>query len=213
MFKFYIYYFIFFCVILGVSSLKFLNSNNKNDKKLQIVNSIYGATFGFIIFKTLIYYYIFFEFPIGFVGKNIRILLYILFLIIFITLGIVLSYFLKFDKYRFHEYHRYLYYSAVSGSFYITKGLQYVLGGYFSSILFIKENLKFINIKYNILLDYSLIFEKGIVIDPFLARESDISKSFIDNSKEEGESLRWNKNSEYISSNEIEENELIDQDD
>ena len=54
-FKFYIYYFIFFCIILGVSSLKFLNSNNKNDKKLQIVNSIYGATFGFIIFKTLIY--------------------------------------------------------------------------------------------------------------------------------------------------------------
>ena len=54
-FRFYIYYFIFFCVILGISSLKFLNSNNKNDKKLQIVNSIYGATFGFIIFKTLIY--------------------------------------------------------------------------------------------------------------------------------------------------------------
>ena len=239
-FKFYIYYFIFFCVILGISSLKFLNSNNKNDKKLQIVNSIYGAIFGFIIFKTLIYYYIFFEFPIGFVGKNIRILLYILFLIIFITLGIVLSYFLKFDKYRFHEYHRYLYCSAVTGSFYITKGLQYVLGGYFSSILFIKENLKFINIKYNILLNYSLtyffiqialiifsiiyqinyikykatvIIEKGMVVDPFLARESDISKSFIDNSKEEGESLRWNKNSEYISSNEIEENELIDQDD
>ena len=26
-FRFYIYYFIFFCVILGVSSLKFLNSN------------------------------------------------------------------------------------------------------------------------------------------------------------------------------------------
>ena len=128
----------------------------------------------------------------------------------------------------------------MSGSFYITKGLQYVLGGYFSSILFIKENLKFINIKYNILLDYSLtyffiqialiifsiiyqinyikykaivIFEKGMVVDPFLPRESDISKNFIDNSKEEGESLRWNKNSEYISSNEIEEKELIDQDD
>ena len=128
----------------------------------------------------------------------------------------------------------------MTGSFYITKGLQYVLGGYFSSILFIKENLKFINIKYNILLNYSLtyffiqialiifsiiyqinyikykatiIIEKGMVVDPLLPRESDISKSFIDNSKEEGESLRWNKNSEYISSNEIEENELIDQDD
>ena len=128
----------------------------------------------------------------------------------------------------------------MTGSFYITKGLQYVLGGYFSSILFIKENLKFINIKYNILLDYSLtyffkqialiifsiiyqinyikykatiIIEKGMVVDPLLPRESDISKSFIENSKEEGESLRWNKNSEYISSNEIEENELIDQDD
>ena len=128
----------------------------------------------------------------------------------------------------------------MSGSFYITKGLQYVLGCYFSSILFIIENLKFINIKYNILLDYSLtyffiqialiifsiiyqinyikykatiIIEKGMVVDPLLPRESDISKSFIENSKEEGESLRWNKNSEYISSNEIEENELIDQDD
>ena len=43
------------------------------------------------------------------------------------------------------------------GSFYIIKGLQYIIGRYFSSILFIKENLKFINLKDEIL-NYSLYY-------------------------------------------------------
>ena len=47
--------------------------------------------------------------------------------------------------------------SAISGSLYITKGLEYVIGGYFSSILFIREDLKFINLKDDILY-YSLTF-------------------------------------------------------
>ena len=130
----------------------------------------------------------------------------------------------------------------MSGSFYIIKGIQYIQGGYFSSILFIKENLKFINIKNGELLFYSLTYflvqlalivfsiffqfnyikykaienpEKEIVIDSSLlpVRASDISSSALDNSREEEVSLRGNKISENISSNENDDNEFNDQDD
>ena len=120
-------------------------------RKLRAVQLIYGASFGFSVFKTSVYYYIFFNFSVGFVNKNIRIFLYFLFLIIFIAVGIVLNWFDIFKKYR------YLPCSAISGSLYITKGLEYVIGGYFSSILFIREDLKFINLKDDILC-YSLTF-------------------------------------------------------
>lgn len=240
--SFRIYFFVLASFLIGISIAKLLNPKNEKQKRLKIVNAIYAATFWFIIFKTLIYYYIFFEFPICFVNENIRILLYILFLIIFIALGIVVDFFIKFNKHRFHRYHRYLYCSAVSGSFYIIKGMQYIQGGYFSSILFIKENLKFINIKNGELLFYSLTYflvqlalivfsiffqfnyikykaienpEKEIVIDSSLlpVRESNVSSSALDNSREEEVSLRGNKISENISSNENDDNEFNDQDD
>lgn len=241
-FSFNIYFFVLFSFLVGVSIAKILNLFNENQKILKAVNIMYAATFWFVIFKTLTYYYIFFEFPIGIENEDIRIFLYFLFLIIFIALGIVLDFFIKFNKYRFHSYHRYLYCSAVAGSFYIVKGMQYILGGYFSSILFIKGNLKFINIKNEELLFYSLTYflvqlalivfsiffqinyiklkaienpEKEIVIDSSLLpeRESKISSSALDNSREEEVSLKGNKISENISSNENDDNEFNDQDD
>ena len=57
--------------------------------------------------------------------------------------------------------------------------------------------------------------EKEIVIDSSLlpVRASDISSSALDNSREEEVSLRGNKISENISSNENDDNEFNDQDD
>ena len=129
----------------------FLNTNKENIYKIKIINLLYGFFFCFSCFKTIIYYYIFFEFPIDFVEKKIRTLLYFISLIVFISFGGFINFLDLFHKYR------YLPCSAVSGSFYIIKGLAYIIGGYFSSILFIKENLSFINLK-NEILYYSLTY-------------------------------------------------------
>ena len=146
-----ILYLLFFCLLLSISLVIFLNTNKENIYKIKIINFLYGFFFGFSCFKTIIYYYIFFEFPIDFVEKKIRILLYFISLIIFISFGGFINFLDLFHKYR------YLPCSAVSGSFYIIKGLAYIIGGYFSSILFIKENLSFINLK-NEILYYSLTY-------------------------------------------------------
>ena len=150
-FDYYIYFLIFACFLFGITVFFLLRNISGSIRKLRAVQLIYGASFGFSVFKTSVYYYIFFNFSVGFVNKNIRIFLYFLFLIIFISIGIVLNWFDIFKKYR------YLPCSAISGSLYITKGLEYVIGGYFSSILFIREDLKFINLKDDILY-YSLTF-------------------------------------------------------
>ena len=151
-FELYISFFLFFCVLLGISFTIILNPNNENLIKLKIINLIYSVTFCYNIFKSAIFYYIFFEFPVGFVNKYARVILYFVFLMIFILIGIILSYPKRFKDYG------YICCSAVSGSFYIIKGLQYIVGGYFSSILFIKEDLKFINVEKETLFHYSLTF-------------------------------------------------------
>ena len=150
-FEIYILYFFFFCFLLGASLTLFLHINIKKRRIYTLVNLMYGGFFGFATFKIIIYYYLFFEFPIDFIAKISRIILYFILLSIFIGIGILLNYFDIFKKYK------YLPCSAFCGSFYIIKGLQYIIGRYFSSILFIKENLKFINLKDEIL-NYSLYY-------------------------------------------------------
>ena len=130
----------------------------------------------------------------------------------------------------------------MSGSFYIIKGLQYIVGGYFSSILFIKEDLKFINVKKETLFHYSLTFliiqistiifsiifqikyikykkieepepELELINDSILpTRVSDLSSTFNPALKEE-ELHKKNTKSSYTTSIENEENEINDQDD
>ena len=150
-FEIYILYLLFFCFLLGVILTILLTINNKNRKIITLINLMHGGFFGFSSFKIIIYYYLFFDLPIDIIDKNIRIILYFILLIIFVGTGILLNYYDVFKKYK------YLPCSAVCGSFYIIKGLEYIIGGYFSSILFIKENLKFINFKEKIL-DYSLYY-------------------------------------------------------
>ena len=227
-------YLLFFFFLLGASSVIFLSINKENNKKIKIINLLYGGFFGFSTFKTIIYYYIFFEFPIDFVEKNIRIVLYFISLIIFILIGILLNLFDIFKKFR------YLPCSVVSGSFYFVKGLEYIIGGYFSSILFIKENLKFINLKKEILnysLTYFLIHIMIIVFsilfqikyinfkvieepESYLTKDN-ILLSKVDNlstsntklTKDEDEEESKIKNLEVNVSNDNEEEEIIGQED
>ena len=150
-FEIYILYLLFFCFLLGVILTILLTINNKNRRIITLINLMHGGFFGFSSFKISIYYYLFFDLPADFIDKSIRIILYFILLIIFVGTGILLNYFDVFKKYK------YIPCSAVCGSFYIIKGLEYIIGGYFSSILFIKENLKFINFKEEILY-YSLYY-------------------------------------------------------
>ena len=62
---------------------------------------MYGGFFGFSSFKIIIYYYLFFDLPIDFIDKNIRIILYFILLIIFVGTGILLNYFDVFKKYKY----------------------------------------------------------------------------------------------------------------
>lgn len=148
----YILFLLLFCFLIGISSILLLKTNIKNEKAIKAIYSMYGGFFGFYFFKTVVYYYIYFEFSIDFIShQSLRVVLYFFLLIIFISIGVVLNLFDIFKKYR------YLPCSVMAGSFYIMKGLQYIIGGYFSSTLFIKKGLKFKNVKDD-LLNYSLTY-------------------------------------------------------
>ena len=119
--------------------LEMENKTKKNMKKLLWINGFYGATFFFAIFKTLIYYYIYFEFDCSFISISYKFPIYLVVLIVIIALGVIFNLIDFFKKYR------YLPCSAVAGSFYIIKGIEYIIGGYYSSIIFYKYDLKFKN--------------------------------------------------------------------
>lgn len=233
-FELYIYYILFFCFLVGVSSSLFLKINIKNRKVIRAIDLMYGGFFGFSLFKTVIYYYIFFEFSNA-NSKSLRIFLYFFLLIIFISAGVIISWFDKLKNYR------YLPCSAVAGSFYIIKGIQYIVGGYFSSILFIEENLEFKNLKDEIL-NYSLTYFlihfllivlsiffqikyiqfKNIEIPEFYANRqvtlrsgvSDLESNQSKNAKDEQESFIKNRLVDSRTSNELDgQEEINDQED
>ena len=117
---------------IDTSSFKFL--------KKHWINGIYGATFGFSILKTLLYYMIGFGVPFNF-NRESKFVLYLSLLIIVVVISAILYLFDIFKQYR------YLICSAFAGSFYIVKSIEYIIGGYFSSILFYYYDLEFKNFK------------------------------------------------------------------
>lgn len=109
-------------------------------RKLLSIHIIYSISLGFTFFKTIVYYYIYFNGPLDFSEEDTRLYIYIVSLIIIIV-GITILFCLNyFDKNR---YFLYLLCSAFGGSLYIIKGIEYLIGGCFSSILFIRHSLQF----------------------------------------------------------------------
>lgn len=126
--------------------------------RMLITNIIYGINFGFCLFKTFIYYYIYFQGPISFIPNNWRLAIYMTVLILVMAFGLFTTLFLH-GAYKKYEY-AYLPCSAICGSFYIVKSIEYIIGGYYSSILFFIEDLKFYNLgdeRLQISLTYFLI--------------------------------------------------------
>ena len=185
----------------------------------------------------MIYYSIYFNFPVSFFDKNFSV--YFVCLFILCVFGVLLHLFDCFKKYR------YIPCCAVAGSFYIIKGIEYIIGGYYSSILYIKEELNFdhldgknleISLTYFIfhmaILIYSIIFQIKYIqfkentyydIDNISSsRESIANTSFRPSnvsinedskisSKEDDEALLGNGNGDENSMNE--ENDINDQED
>ena len=118
--------------ILSVIASYFIGTSNKKLKK--IVNIIYGCIFGFFLFKSIFYYIIFYF--------SLKWILYLSFFFTFIILGaiagfIIINYFSHLDTYFFIAC------SVMPGSFYIIKGISFIIGGYYSDIITIKFELKF----------------------------------------------------------------------
>ena len=184
--SFYIYFVSFAFFLISITVTLFLknnenkgkngdnktNENNKNaenylyfetdhkvftkqfKRKLLSIHIIYSYSLGFTFFKTIVYYYIYFNGPLDFFEEEIRIYIYIvslMFLVVGVTILFCLEYF---DKNR---YLLYLFCSAVGGSLYIIKGIEYLIGGGFSSILFIRHNLEF-KMEYSERLEMSLTY-------------------------------------------------------
>ena len=113
-----------------------IENNKKNNKKYFTLKVLHGCLFGYFTFKTLIYYYIFFDGTL-IDREESRTLIYFGISAVFIFLGFSLNLFNPFRKYIF------LPSSTVSGSYEIIKGIGYIIGGYFSDIIAIKEKLNF----------------------------------------------------------------------
>ena len=128
--------YLFFCFLVSLSMSHFLKTKKKDNKKYMILKIIHGMSFGYSFFKIFSFYFIFnFE---GYENEQIRTVLYFgLLALIIIAFGVILNLFNPYKKYIF------LPCSTVSGTYYLIKGISYIIGGYFSDILAIKENLFF----------------------------------------------------------------------
>ena len=122
------YYLLTASFISGIVFLFFFNINSDDNLENRTIQTIYGGIFGFFLFKNIFYYIIIFSTP----GRTV----YSIFLFIFLILGIGGGYF--FSYLQNLERFFYIICSIIPGTFYIIKGIGYIVGGYYSDIIFIK---------------------------------------------------------------------------
>lgn len=131
----YIPYYIFVSsIITGFIFLIFYsNSDSDENSKNKLLKKLYAPIFVFFLFKNIFYYIIIF-FPINYIAY---IILLFAFLLLGIVGGIIFTYFQISDRYF------YIICSIIPGSFYIIKGISYIVGGYYSDIIIIRYKLNF----------------------------------------------------------------------
>ena len=123
-----------FSFITGLAFVTF-NYFSESDMKLKnkIIKTLYGCIFGYFLFKTIFYNIVIFSL--------VNIIVYSIFLFIFIIIGFCFGFFInyldKLDKVF------YIPCSILPGSFYIVKGIAYIVGGYYSDIITIRKGLEF----------------------------------------------------------------------
>ena len=120
-----------------ISGIVFVTFNyfSECEQKLKnkIIKTLYGGIFGFFLFKTIFYNIVIFT--------PLNVVVYFIFLFIFLILGfcfgLFINYIYNLDKYF------YIPCSILPGSFYIVKGIGFIVGGYYSDIITIKKRLNF----------------------------------------------------------------------
>ena len=228
------YLFIFFCFLLSLTMAKFLYTEKKNNKRFGGLRFIYGLSFGFILFKMFCYYYLFLDL-IRIKNSQGRVNAVFAIVTIFTLVGGFLNLFNPFKKFIF------LPCAAVSGSWYIIKGAQYLIGGFYSDIVAIKENIEFdyVDNRTEYILTYffiqifiiifSIIFQikhieykqtelegddlEGETTPPRISNASNTSRPSIQEKNEPQELIEQNPNESINKEEEENDNEINDQED
>jgi hypothetical protein len=180
-----------FALISGILISIFLGNSNNVSKKYNIIKIIYGCILGFFLFKTMFYYIIFFS-PL-----NTEI--YAIFLFIFTLLGAGTG----FSMIIFDTLNKYFFIScsSIPGSFYIVKGIGYIIGGYYSDIITSKKSLKFTDGKGKIVM--YLILQILLIIGSFVFQINYINFkiNYIENTIYNESSKNSSSNSTLLNAN------------
>jgi len=107
-----------------------LKRNSIEDK---IFNTIYGCLFGFFFFKALFYYIL--------IATPSNDTVYVVFLYVCTVLGGIIGFFARYSF--FLKKFLLMICSSLAGSFYIMKGVGFIIGGYYSDIITCKKHLTF----------------------------------------------------------------------
>ena len=127
-------YLITFSFVNGLAFVIY-NYFSESDKKLKnkIIKTLYGCILGYFLFKTIFYNIVIFI--------KVNPIVYEIFLIIFIIIGFCFGFFINYlDRL---DTLFYIPCSIFPGSFYIVKGIGYIVGGYYSDIIAVKKGLEF----------------------------------------------------------------------
>ena len=120
-------YFFTFSIISGILLSIFFNSEESDKKKYRIVKFMYGCIFGLFLFKSIAYYFFYFD-------KDITELFFFLCFFLFIFIGGSINIFIP--KFEF------LPASVVSGSYFIIISISYILKLYYSDIFILKYKVQ-----------------------------------------------------------------------
>ena len=145
--------FIFTGTIISGIVIYYIINSKEEQRKNKIIQIIYGSVLGYFLYKSLFYYIIFFT--------PLNKILYFIFLVFTVLagciVGCIINYLNAFMNYYF------MICSIIPGSFYIIKGIGFIIGGYYSDILIIQHKLEYSEkISNEISGDYSRASDKII---------------------------------------------------
>lgn len=129
--------------ITGVIICIILRNYKKDETQEKILRIFSGCVLGYFFYKTLSYFIVFF---LSSANKTAYFIFIFFFILIGTSIGISVQFFNSLEKYFF------ILCTSIPGSFYIIKGIAYIVGGYYSEAMKMKKKLKFTNCNSKIVL-------------------------------------------------------------
>ena len=125
--------FIFTGTIISGIVIYYIINSKEEQRKNKIIQIIYGSVLGYFLYKSLFYYIIFFT--------PLNKILYFIFLVFTVLAGCVVGCIINYLNAFMNFY--FMICSIIPGSFYIIKGIGFIIGGYYSDILIIQYKLEY----------------------------------------------------------------------